>query len=259
MAYQATNGGQDASSFLLTDSAQTEQVSGIWPSYFGFFYHGTLALTGGIQLGDAFVLSQDPGFGSSSSYWGAMNTILDWEDGPSSYLWVRPWKSGPRQSSVGIAHSLVNGHETIALRTVLESTSTISIQKRDLVFRSSLNGYAGPDIPITPTEDWRDISAAFVMDHPVLPPTAGLGTMTVALDTWPFAAYSQKRTQIYQYHPSPIAGQIGSFVPYKEVLVTAPNQVFALYGATSTHVWGIHDDYSLPGPKVRDWVIVRCP
>lgn len=258
VAHSTPTSTTDSSSYVLTRSAQTFLPSMNWPKYIAYFNHATVGVQAGTYSADAFELEEDPGFGSTSTLWGQLTPIPSWEDGPASYLWAGHWKAGPHLSVAGEAHSNSNGFESIIVRTNLETLPNTSSEK-DLVFMSSLNGYAGPEIPITPVNDHRDIDGVFAMEHPAAPLTPGLGTLTVAVQTLPKNFPIQRRTQIYRYQPSLTPGQIGTFAPYKEVHVGAANQVFYLYGATTEHVWGTHDDYSLPGYRVRDMALVRCP
>lgn len=251
VARHVTQGGQDGTSFVLSGSAQTNPLAMVWPKYLAFLSHGSLALNGGVAWMDAFELAEDPGFGTTSVMWGQQNPIATWEDGPSSYLWAGRWKSTTERSTLGYAESLANGLETVAVRTTLETLPS-STHQRDVVFRSSINGFVGPDQYVTPVNDNREVTRVAAMDTQI-------PTLTVAVETQPLNNNNQKRTQIYRYQPSNTPGQIGSFAPYKEVLVSAPNQVLYLHGATSEYVWGTHDDYSLSPARVRDFAVVRCP
>lgn len=234
----------DGSSFVLTKSAQTRLPSMNWPRYLAYFSTGTLSLQGGVYQMDAYELTEDT---SGGPVWGSLNPITAWIDGPSSGVWAGQWRSGPDLSVLGEASSSANGYESVAVRTTFEAGST---SRRDAVFRSSANNFGGIDLPITPINDNRDVKGVFAMDG---------SNFRVAVETWPLNNNNQRRTQIYEYQPSSVPGQVGTFTPYKEVHVSASNQVFYLFGATSEHAWGTHDDYSLPPTRVRDWAIARCP
>jgi hypothetical protein len=259
IAYQPTNGGTDGTFFSLSKSISSP-FGGI-PVGSSFLVErsvGSLSLTGGLGLQEYSDYSPQfvPGVGVSYT----MTVLSDWTDGPQSPFWMGAVNSGSRLFTLG--HSRVAGYpeERIAIRAKLESSyPSLSQIERDLVFRSSANGYVASDMPIGPQNDDRNLISMFLMDHPYSLNSSLAGSLTVALETQPGIMSREKRTQLYRYQPSLVTGQPGNFVPYKEVLTqSAAYQAFWLWGAGGDYVYGLLDRYQ-PTPAQRDWALVKCP
>lgn len=259
IAYQPTNGGTDATAFNLPKSLSSPfgGISG-GSSFLVERSVGSLALTGGTSLREFFDFSPQfvPGVGVNYT-----NTVLsDWTDGPQSPFWMGTINSDARLSTLG--HSRVTGfpEEKIAIRAKLESSYPSQSQvERDLVFRSSINGFLPGDLPIGPQDDDRNLISVFLMDHPFSVNPNLAGSLALALETQPGIFQREKRTQIYRYQPSLVGGQPGNFVPYKEVLTQSSTyQAFWMWGAGGDYVYGLLDRYQ-PLPAQRDWAMVKCP
>jgi hypothetical protein len=256
LAYRPTNGGLDGSSYTLSKTLQSPYPGTQQNEFMAVFSTGSMSLSGGTYLMEFFKFAPDTTYSAPFPY--VETSLTDWMDGPQSGTWSGGWMSDYTRATLGMSQSIANPSETVAIRTRRE-TNLVSSQLRDLVFRSSLNNFTGPDIPISPVDDLREVNGIWLMDHhtPQLP--MGQRALLAAVETQPAYNHNQKRTQIYKYQPSLTPGQVGTFAPYKEVLVQGGGaQTYWNWGAGGSYVYGLLDTY-IPAPQSRDWAVIRCP
>ncbi len=210
----------------------------------------SVSMTSNFFTMDYSIIEPDTSPNPSQSF---MQTPLSaWNQNPATPGFTT-WNAMPMASGAAVSYSPQNGMETIAISTVLERNGSTPTM-RDVVFRSSLNGFQGQDHYLEQPDDGRDIKKVLVLDHPTPSVPGANRSFAFAVEST-VGQWGAPTTDVYVYQPSFQSGVIGQFSKYKTV-VTAPGELFRLQNGSEEHLVGWVDRVS---PFRRDVSLVHCP